>query len=152
EPVRFSRPFLRFDVGKPAPAEQKRLWEKTLGSSDISFNGEVDVLSQQFRLSAKTIYSTGSLARNDWDSTARSGPDSRSATDSAQADCLWDICRSLARPKLEDLAQRVVPCAAWEDLVLPELQIETLRQLASQVRHRLKVHETWGFSTKGRRG
>ena len=36
--------------------------------------------------------------------------------------------------------------------MLPERQMQTLRQLASQVRYRMKVYETWGFSDKGRRG
>jgi predicted nucleic acid-binding protein len=152
EPVRLDRSFLRFDVDRPAPTEQKRLWERILGPCASGFNSALDGLSEQFRLSAKTIYSTGSLARNDWDSTATNRPDARPASGAAQADYLWSVCRSLARPKLEDLAQRVVPCAAWDDLVLPELQIATLRQLASQVRHRMKVYDTWGFSAKGRRG
>jgi SpoVK/Ycf46/Vps4 family AAA+-type ATPase len=37
-------------------------------------------------------------------------------------------------------------------LVLPPLQMQTLRQLADQVRHRLQVYETWGFAEKDRRG
>jgi predicted nucleic acid-binding protein len=184
EPIRLSRAFLRFDVDKPAPAEQKRLWEKVLGSSTISFNGAVDALSEQFRLSAKTIYSTGALARNEGSSAEgndrdafaprdlgaalarteegsdagsgldadKSGRAAHATGEATQANQLWKLCRSLAQPRLEDLAQRIVPCAAWEDLVLPELQIETLRQLASQVRHRMKVYETWGFSAKGLRG
>ena len=45
-------------------------------------------------------------------------------------------CRAVARPRLEDLAQRIVPCATWDDLVLPELQMQTLRHLAAQVRYR----------------
>jgi SpoVK/Ycf46/Vps4 family AAA+-type ATPase len=53
---------------------------------------------------------------------------------------------------MEDLAQRIIPSAGWEDLVLPDLQMLALRQLASQIRHRMKVYETWGFSAKGRRG
>jgi ATPase family protein associated with various cellular activities (AAA)/winged helix domain-containing protein len=138
EPVRFDRAFLRLDVDKPTPAEQKRLWEKALGAVVISFNGAVDALSEQFRLSAKTIHSTGALMGG--------------IRDSVQPDHVWAVCRSLARPKLEDLAERIVPCASWEDLVLPELQIQALHQLASQVRHRMKVYETWGFSAKGRRG
>jgi SpoVK/Ycf46/Vps4 family AAA+-type ATPase len=69
-----------------------------------------------------------------------------------QSDTLWDACRALARPRLEDLAQRILPCAGWDDLVLPDPQKQILRQLAAQVRHRMKVYETWGFSTKGRRG
>ena len=32
------------------------------------------------------------------------------------------------------------------------MQKQTLRQLAAQVRHRLKVYETWGFAARGRRG
>ena len=138
EPVRLDRAFLRLDVDKPAPAEQKRLWEKALGPAAASFNGAMDALSQQFRLSAKTIFRTGALTRTD------RGP--------VRPEDLWSACRSLARPRLEDLAQRIIPFADWEDLVLPEVQIQTLRQLASQVRHRMKVYETWGFSTKGRRG
>jgi SpoVK/Ycf46/Vps4 family AAA+-type ATPase len=125
-------------VDKPSAAEQKRLWERALNSSAAHLNGALDALSEQFRLSAKTIHRTSGLT----------GADGASA----EPDYLWNICRSLARPKLEDLAQRIVPCAGWEDLVLPELQIRTLRQLASQVRHRMKVYETWGFSAKGRRG
>src|SRR4029077_1993467 len=65
---------------------------------------------------------------------------------------LWNACRSLARPRLEDLAERIVPCAGWDDLVLPEAQKLILRHLAAQVRQRLKVYESWGFSDKSQRG
>jgi len=138
-----------------------------LGPSALSFDGAIDVLAEQYRLSAKAIYSAAALARNDRRGTAcrtldprASGDDKGAANrtpmlsdeDSAQALSLWDLCRSLARPRLEDLAQRIVPRAAWEDLILPEPQVCSLRQLASQVRHRMKVYETWGFSAKGLRG
>ena len=60
-PVCLNRPVLRFEVEKPPPVEQKRLWAGALGSSGEDFNGALDELSEQFRLSAKTIFSTGSL-------------------------------------------------------------------------------------------
>jgi hypothetical protein len=138
EPVRLDRTFIRFDGNKPGPMEQKQLWRKTLGDAAQQLNGTLDDLSEQFRLSARMISSTGNLV------ASGEGP-----IDSAT---LWDACRSLARPKLEDLAQRIVPCATWDDLILPDLQKQTLRQLAAQVRHRLQVYETWGFAVKGRRG
>jgi len=138
EPVRLNRAFLRFDVDKPQSVEQKRLWMKALGTGAANFNGALDRLSEQFRLSAKTIYVTGALAGSD--------------KSPAQPDDLWNACRSYARPKLEDLAQRIIPVAGWEDLVLPEPQKQTLRQLASQVRHRMSVYEAWGFASKGSRG
>lgn len=138
EAIRLSRPFVRYDVDKPPPAEQKRLWDKALGPAAGKFNGTVEALSEQFRLSAKTIVATGAMAAAEKNPI---GPKE-----------LWNACRSLARPRLEDLAERIVPAAQWDDLVLPEAQKAILRQLAAQVRYRLKVYETWGFSDKGQRG
>ena len=138
EPIRFNRAFLRFEVNKPEPPEQKRLWQQALGSAAAAFNGTLDDLSEQFRLSARMIFSTGALMAL--------------SKEPFRPEDLWDACRSLARPKLEDLAQRIVPSAGWDDLVLPEAQKQTLRHLAAQVRQRMKVYETWGFSAKGRRG
>jgi ATPase family protein associated with various cellular activities (AAA)/winged helix domain-containing protein len=138
EPVRLDRAFVRFDVNKPGPAEQKQLWQRSLAEAASQLNGTVDALSEQFRLSARMISAAGQLAI--------------SGEGQLEATTLWDACRSLARPKLEDLAQRIVPCATWDDLILPELQKQTLRQLAAQVRHRLQVYETWGFAANGRRG
>jgi len=138
DPVPLDRSFVRFDVNKPGPAEQKQLWRKVLGNLAQNLNGTLDDLSEQFRLSARMISSTGSLL------SAEEGQ--------LEPATLWDACRSLARPKLEDLAQRIVPCATWDDLILPEMQKQMLRQLAAQVRHRLQVYETWGFAARGRRG
>ena len=76
----------------------------------------------------------------------------RSREETPQPDDLWNACRSQARPRLDNLAQRIVPAATWDDLVLPELQKTMLRQLAAQVRHRMTVYERWGFAQKGRRG
>ena len=65
---------------------------------------------------------------------------------------LWEACRVQSRTRLDDLAQRIQPAAAWEDLVLPEAQREILREIATHVRQRTKVYETWGFIEKGERG
>jgi SpoVK/Ycf46/Vps4 family AAA+-type ATPase len=138
EPVRLTRTFVRLDANKPGPVGQKQLWRNALPAAAESPNGTLDDLSEQFRLSARLISSTGYLLSSQEGQLA--------------ADELWDACRSLARPKLEDLAQRIVPCATWDDLILPDPQKNTMRQLAAQVRHRMKVYETWGFAEKGRRG
>jgi hypothetical protein len=139
EPVRLNRSFLRFDVDKPVPTEQKRLWERSLETNGANFDGALDSLAEQFRLSAKTIFCAGALAAAD-------------ANTRVGVEDLWRLCRSFARPKLDDLAQRLAPKAGWDDLVLPQRQMQTLHQLASQVSYRMKVYETWGFSDKGRRG
>jgi SpoVK/Ycf46/Vps4 family AAA+-type ATPase len=50
------------------------------------------------------------------------------------------------------LAQRVRAVATWDELVLPETQIETLRQMAAHVRHRPTVYDEWGFAARESRG
>jgi len=138
EPISLNRPLVRFDVEKPQPVEQRRLWASALGSCAADFNGALDELSEQFRVSAKTIFSVRSLLSNE--------------NGGLRPETVRTVCRTFSRPKLGNLAQRIDPCANWDDLVLPEIQGQMLRQLASQVRHRMKVYETWGFSAKGRRG
>ncbi|MGB6743172.1 MAG: AAA family ATPase [Terracidiphilus sp.] len=138
ETVRLERPLLRYDVDKPDPVEQKLLWEHALGAAAEGQGDLLDDLAEQFRLSAETIAALGGSAQ---------------ASDGAiDATRLWNVCRSLARPRLEDLAQRIEPVATWSDLILPEAQMQVLRQLAAQARHRMTVYEIWGFAERGRRG
>jgi AAA+ superfamily predicted ATPase len=65
---------------------------------------------------------------------------------------LWQICRLQARQNMDSLAQRINSVARWEDLVLPEQAIETLKQIAVQVRHKQTVYEQWGFRETSNRG
>ncbi len=55
-------------------------------------------------------------------------------------------------PRLDDLAQRITPLATWDDLILPELQKTTLKEIAIHVRQQSKVYENWGFAAKSTRG
>ena len=57
-----------------------------------------------------------------------------------------------ARPRLEDLANRITCSAEWDDLILPAPQMAMLHQIVAHMSHRLTVHETWGFARNGRRG
>lgn len=65
---------------------------------------------------------------------------------------LWEICRTQARPQLQDLAVRIETRAEWEDLILPEREKQMLREMVVQVQQRGRVYETWGFAQKNQRG
>lgn len=65
---------------------------------------------------------------------------------------LWKACREAARPQHVPGVEWVAPKARWEDLVLPPPQTEALRSLCGQVKHRLKVLESWGFAARSARG
>jgi ATPases of the AAA+ class len=67
-------------------------------------------------------------------------------------DLVWDACRAQARSRLDQLAQRIVPVAGWDELVLPADQRRTLAEIASQVRQRSRVYGAWGLGGEGRRG
>ena len=136
--IRIQRSSIRHTVNKPQPAGQKHLWEQALGLAAQSLNGHLNHLAEHFRLSAGTIASVGEAALS---------PDGR-----IDPDRLWSTCRSLSRPRLEDLAERILPAASWSDLILPDAQTQVLHQLANQARHRMTVYESWGFSDRGRRG
>jgi SpoVK/Ycf46/Vps4 family AAA+-type ATPase len=53
---------------------------------------------------------------------------------------------------MDDLAQRIDSNATFEDLVLPEAQKQTLREIITHVQQRAKVYEQWGFANKSGRG
>jgi hypothetical protein len=140
QPVWNGGPGLRFAIDRPPAAEQKRLWVQALGSAAGRLNGAVDGVAGQFRFSADTI--------------VRTSEHLRPALLSAEYPevLLWRECRTAVRNRLNDLAQHIAPAATWGDLVLPEPQVAALRQIATHVRHRLTVHEQWGFAGKGARG
>jgi hypothetical protein len=140
EVLPLNRPALRFTVNKPDAGEQKLLWQQALGQTVSRLNGSLDGVASQFRLSAHSILSAGMELQ-----AALTASDRPDAT-------LWSAVRSLGRPKLDDLAQRIEPAAGWDDLILPEPQNATLRQIAAHARYRLKVHGDWGFAGKGARG
>jgi hypothetical protein len=131
------RPTLSIEVGRPTGAENRALWERAIGSR----SAELDALVSQFTLCADAVRSAAAeaLSRED-------------AAGDGLGPALWEAARAHARPPLDDLAQRIRPVARWDDLVLPPAQSETLRLIATHVRERTTVYDSWGFATKGARG
>jgi hypothetical protein len=129
-------------VPELSASEQRSLWERALGRGAEDLNGQLDRVVMQFQFGLKNIQAVSNEVRGR--QSLENGASSPSL--------LWDICRAQARPRLEDLAQRIEPVAVWEDLILPELQIQTLHDIASHVRRRAQVYGAWGFGAKSARG
>ncbi|MGH9508409.1 MAG: ATP-binding protein [Terriglobales bacterium] len=157
------RPTMICEVSKPTAGEQHALWEAALGSAASRANGGLHSLVSQFRLSAAAIGSVCAeavgLPRAGEASEATNAPLAKQARDAAAssdatdlAGALWEACRGQARPRLEGLAQRIVPRETWQDLVLPDAQLRLLREIAAHVRQRAVVYERWGFAGKSSRG
>ncbi|MDN6873809.1 ATP-binding protein [Pseudomonas citronellolis] len=122
-----------FAVDRPDVPEQRRLWREALGERAAALAPTLDALAGQYRLGARRI--AGIAAQLDASDPAR----------------LHAACRGDARA-MSELAQPIEARAQWHDLVLPEAQLQTLRQIAVHTRHRLTVHHDWGFADGGSRG
>jgi ATPase family protein associated with various cellular activities (AAA)/winged helix domain-containing protein len=133
------RPSVTLDVGRPTPAEQRSLWRSALDG--IGAVADVDRLVGQFDIGAETIEATCAAAATD--DVTRNGELTRA---------LWEACLCTVSPGLGDLAQRIVPRARWEDLVLPAAQRHLLEEIARQAENRWRVYEEWGFGLRDGRG
>ena len=143
------RPLLVFDIERPTTKEQYTIWEQALDDTSELINVQVDNLVSQFNLSVPVIQAACSQASVQWRQIEES--EITELTEDFNH-LLWNTCRAQARPKLDDLAQRIDCAANWEDLVLPESQLQVLRDVAMQVKQRAKVYDRWGFGGKSKRG
>lgn len=152
------RPVITLDVPNLTKREQRAVWQNSLGTATSELNGQVEALVSQFNLSMPAIQAacTGAMGKVKGKKLVEQDlsvdPCSLPSDANDLGTALWDICRAQARPRLEDLAQRIESASTWEDLVLPEAQRQILRDIAAHVKQRTKVYESWGFAGKSGRG
>jgi hypothetical protein len=152
EPINLQkRPSIRLDVPTPLRAEQRSLWQNALGPMAQRLNGQVEAIVSQFQLSPRGIAAAGAEALAHLDARGLADEDGDSPSHVGDLHILWEACRRQARPRLDELAQHIEPTATWDDLVVPELQRQTLYEIAMHVRQRATVYETWGFGAKSSR-
>jgi hypothetical protein len=127
------------EVAPAGARERHDAWRRALHPvASAALDGWIDRIAGQFDLALTEI-------------TATAGEGGQPSPDAERGARLWDACRRLARPDLDELAQRVDATAGWDDLVLPEPQSRSLREVVTHVRHRLTVLEDWGLG-RGRGG
>ena len=140
EPLRSLRPLLQLESLRPSRAEQRQIWREALGPRAERLQGQLERVISHFHLDLHAVHTAcQQLAGGD-------------GGDDKLADKLWEACRLHSRTQLDALAQRIEPSATWDDLVLPEPQRSTLREIAIQKRHQALVYDKWGFAQKGSRG
>ncbi|MBB5470986.1 tetratricopeptide (TPR) repeat protein [Paraburkholderia sp. CI2] len=133
------------DVDKPDTDEQEALWIAVLGPV-LGQSGSppppiAPQLASQFKLGVEDIRRIAKTVAAD-----------EGAGSAAPAERLWDACLEVTRPRLDQLAQRLIPKAGWDDLVLPAAESSLLHQIAGQVDSRSQVYRSWGFADRMSRG
>jgi hypothetical protein len=124
------RPALIMEVPLPSFAERGRAWSAFTGVSDPS------EVAAKFRLSIEQVRAAAEVSLI----TARTrGDDAPLAAD-------LDLgARHASSSRLGELASHLEPAYAWEDLVLPERQLDLLRSISAYLRHRDQVLSQWGY-------
>ena len=136
------RPTVRIEVDRPTPSEQLAVWDQSI-TADVKPSEEaLKGVVRQFDLGVEAILA----AALDYISRAHNGESK------AYDDMIWRAALRMSRPQSDSLAQRIDAGATWDDLVLPDTQVETLRQIAAHVRHRATVYDDWGFAERESRG
>ena len=138
-----NKSLITVEVKKPTTQEQRLLWSKSLAEIIPESNGQIDILVSYFSLNLPAIESVclqlKTLENNGYNYSNIN-------------DQLWQMCRTEARPHLEQLAQIIESNVTWEDLILAESELNILRELATHVRHKEQVYNHWGFAKKNARG
>ncbi len=127
-------------IDKPTPAEQRGAWLQALQPDLAAAEAGQGAarLASQFNLNLREIGQAMALAH---------GQSPEGLTDRA-----WKSARQATLPRLNMLAQRIDARATWDDLVLGDEALQSLRQIAAQVRQRYRVYEDWGYARKMNRG
>jgi hypothetical protein len=134
----------RLETPAMSAAERKALWARQLGPLAAEMNGSLDMMVDAFALDAAEICQAAEAVHEE---ALLDGGGADAAAHAA-----WRMCRTAARRSLDDLAARAEALAAWDDLVLPDGQVEILRQIVAHARQTAMVMNNWGFAARHTRG
>ncbi|MEQ9372819.1 MAG: ATP-binding protein [Coleofasciculus chthonoplastes F3-SA18-01] len=152
------RPIITIDVHHPTSDEQRLIWQNALADKAAKLEPAINLLVSTFNLSAPNIHTACLTIKGmDLETPEEDEQPIDEETNNPSAlppftTKLWDVCCIQARPRMEELAQRIDTAATWDDLILPDRERTVLAEIVTHVRHRMKVYESWGFAGKSRRG
>lgn len=131
----------RYEPEKHTIAEQREFWREFSKSCRLPLSAEADslFLANSFSLTPGQISQV--LASADAACLANGDESITSGEISAAV-------RALCRPRLGALTEPMECRFTWDDLLLDERAMETLRLLCDRIRYRWKVNEEWGFDRK----
>jgi AAA+ superfamily predicted ATPase len=135
-----------FRCGIPGPDARRRQWiEAMAGVARPARAAIVNDLAARFRFTRQQVGDAVAAAVAHA-SEGSSGPVTLSRED------LFSAARKQSGHSLASLATRIEPVHRWDDLVVPEVTRQQLRELCQRVIHRERVMGSWGFGESLSRG
>lgn len=134
------RPMLWIEIGMPTFTQRIMLWQHYITARGSAASQSLDQqgLAGQFVLTSMQIRDAVIAATD----LARQNKASLTNAD------LFAAARTQSSPGLGNLARKLTPRYSWQDIVLPQDQIDMLQELVRQVRERPLVLEQWGLGRK----
>jgi SpoVK/Ycf46/Vps4 family AAA+-type ATPase len=134
--------YVHIELPIPSFADRIQLWIKSM-DGEIHERGDIDLekLSNQFYFTGGQIQNAASTAKNmaHW-----RNPVSPHVT----MDDLYTACRMQSNKKLATLATKITPRYTWDEIVLPQDNIQQLQEISSAMKYRYLVFDKWCFSKK----
>ena len=132
-----------------APAYELRLqsWEKALARVQANTSKPVlEALANSFVLTPAQITAAVAAAVDEQILKRDSTEDARAPSISDES--LFAAARAQSDQSLGNLAAKVKTIHTWEDLVLPRVTLQRVREIAAAIKYRHIVYSTWGFERR----
>jgi ATPase family associated with various cellular activities (AAA) len=121
-------------------SQRTHTWRAALGDQlSAKMNGSTELIADRFHISEDKILRAAKLFQD----RIISEPQSELLP------ILWDCARNEARCGFDGIAEAVPTNAKWDELILPDAQLQTLREVVAHVRHSHTVNTKWGFGKEG---
>ncbi|MEW6572486.1 MAG: AAA family ATPase [Bacillota bacterium] len=125
----------------PGSELRRKIWEGVLAQEAGSDGFDLNALANRFLFTAGQIKEAVRLAVG---CAMQRDP----VRHRVSYDDIYAACRSLASRDMGNMALKVRPRYTLQDIVLPERQMEQIKDIISRVRHQSVVYEKWGFERK----
>ncbi|HUQ52110.1 MAG TPA: AAA family ATPase [Gammaproteobacteria bacterium] len=135
--MRWDRPCVVIDVKPPTSEQRAKLWRDSLGQGTEE---DSQFLATQYPLAPALIVRAAEAAKT------------RANGGKLQPEDIYAGVRAVLDDKLGDYAKRVDVTQSWDDLVLPQDQLDAIKYLVARIRQRRTVYEQWGFAAKVGKG
>ena len=136
-----------FDFDDPDYHTRVQLWKSALAENNVNVaEHDLEALADRFALTpAQISFAAASII--DLRALNSDSIDSDPA-DASDAAALFAAARSQSDQSLGNLALKVRSVHTWEDLVLPRLTLQRVKEIAFAIKSRHIVYSDWGFEQR----
>ncbi len=135
--LRWNRPVIEVPLAAPLSKDRASHWHRALAAGTES---DARHLAAQYPIAPALV-----------DRAAKSARARAQGRDLESRDIVAGV-RSVLDDRLSGLARRLDVKQCWDDLVLADEHVNSLRELVARVRRRGMVYEEWGFGDKVGKG